>query len=113
MAIDKEMNLKDCSVYSFTADVDSNPFEDEGISLSCICVPELSAHSIMWPGNVVWSFNYFFVEKKNVKRILLFTAHQGMKMDYMEEEDHEDTSLDFRIAGYNEGEFGMEMMMEY
>ncbi len=59
-------------------------------------------------GDVVWSFNYFFVEKKNVKRILLFTAHEAMKTDYMSEDGMEDSAM-----AYNEGEFGMEMMMEY
>jgi len=90
MAIDKELNLKDCAVYSFTPDVDSNPFEDEG--------------------DVVWSFNYFFVEKKQVKRILLFTSHQAMKTDYMDEDGVDEGMYTYN---HNEGEFGMEMMMEY
>jgi hypothetical protein len=61
-------------------------------------------------GDVVWSFNYFFVEKKSVKRILLFTAHEALRTDYMDE-DFMDEGLHY--SNYNEGEFGMEMMMEY
>jgi hypothetical protein len=57
----------------------------------------------------VWSFNYFFVEKKNVKRILLFTAHEALKTDYMSE----DGMMEDAGMSYNDGEFGMEMMMEY
>ena len=63
-------------------------------------------------GDVVWSCNYFFVEKKNVKRILLFTAHESMKSDHMDEDMEDDRGIDIR-SSYNEGEFGMEMLMEY
>lgn len=107
MAIDKELNLRECSVYSFTPDADSNPFEDEGNLLASMLVLTLFLFPIV--GDVVWSFNYFFVEKKNVKRILLFTAHESMRAaDYMSEDGMEES-----VVSYNDGEFGMEMMMEY
>lgn len=48
--MDEAIDLKDCDVYSYKSDLDSDPFGEEGS---------------------VWSFNYFFYNKK-LKRILYF-----------------------------------------
>jgi len=46
-SLDTEVQLQDCTIYSFVPDMDSNPFEEEGY---------------------VWSFNYFFYNKKKVEK---------------------------------------------
>lgn len=51
-AIDDEISLKDCDIYSYNPDLASDPFGEDG----CL-----------------WSFNYFFYNKK-LKRIVLFTC---------------------------------------
>lgn len=44
-----------------------------------------------------------------MKRILLFTAHEALKTaDYMSED-----GMDDAVFSYTNGDFGMEMMMEY
>ncbi|KAK3546342.1 hypothetical protein QTP70_025750 [Hemibagrus guttatus] len=51
-AIDQEINLQSCDIYSYNPDLDSDPFGEEGN---------------------LWSFNYFFYNKK-LKRIVFFTC---------------------------------------
>lgn len=51
-AIDDEMNLTECDIYSYNPDLNSDPYGEPG----CL-----------------WSFNYFFYNKK-LKRILFFTC---------------------------------------
>lgn len=51
-AINDEINATDCEIYSYSPDLSSDPFGEEG---------------------VLWSFNYFFFNKK-LKRILFFTC---------------------------------------
>ncbi|AWP20541.1 Repressor of RNA polymerase III transcription MAF1 isoform 2 [Scophthalmus maximus] len=51
-AIDQEINLQSCDIYSYNPDLDSDPFGEEGS---------------------LWSFNYFFYNKK-LKRIVFFTC---------------------------------------
>ncbi|XP_046336988.1 repressor of RNA polymerase III transcription MAF1 homolog [Haliotis cracherodii] len=51
-AIEEEINLQDCDVYSYNPDLASDPYGEEG----CI-----------------WSFNYFFYNRK-MKRIVFFTC---------------------------------------
>lgn len=51
-AIDEEIQLRDCDVYSYNPDLTSDPFGEEGCT---------------------WSFNYFFYNKK-LKRIVFFTC---------------------------------------
>lgn len=50
--VDEEINLKECNVYSYNPDLDSDPYGDEG----CL-----------------WSFNFFFYNLK-MKRIVFFTC---------------------------------------
>lgn len=57
-ALDAEINIRECDIYSFNPDLDSNPFEEEG-------------H--------VWSFNYFFYNKRSLKRIVLFSCSAQWK----------------------------------
>jgi len=58
-AIDAEIQLQDCDVYSFNSDSDSDPFNEDG--------------------NNVWSFNYFFYNRR-IKRILLVTCRAEHKV---------------------------------
>jgi hypothetical protein len=58
-AIDAEIQMGDCDVYSFNPDSDSDPFNEDG--------------------NSVWSFNYFFYNRR-LKRILLVTCRAEHKM---------------------------------
>ncbi|KAL5281436.1 MAF1 family protein [Megaselia abdita] len=51
-AVDDEINLKECDIYSYNPDLSSDPFGEPG----CL-----------------WSFNYFFYNKK-LKRIVFFTS---------------------------------------
>jgi hypothetical protein len=57
-SIDSEIQMSDCDVYSFNADSDSDPFNEDG--------------------NSVWSFNYFFYNRR-LKRILLVTCRAEHK----------------------------------
>lgn len=50
-AIDDEIHLNDCDIYSYNPDLNSDPYGESG----CL-----------------WSFNYFFYNKK-LKRIVFFT----------------------------------------
>ena len=51
-ALDEEISLKDCDIYSYNPDLSSDPYGEEGS---------------------IWSFNYFFYNKK-LKRIVFFTC---------------------------------------
>jgi len=89
-ALESEIQLQDCAIYSFVPDVDSNPFEEEGY---------------------VWSFNYFFYNKKKLKRIVLWTCYAQWKG-----EDEvgltPTTETSFREVDAD-GDFDMEVMMNY
>jgi len=99
-AIDQEINLRECAVYSFTPDPDCNPFEDDG--------------------DAVWSFNYFFVEKKNLKRILLLACHELFKGNDQRDDDDDAMEVDEPTSPFvyprspmqPHGEFSMDLMME-
>ncbi|KAJ6661486.1 hypothetical protein lerEdw1_014395 [Lerista edwardsae] len=51
-AVDQEICLSECDIYSYNPDLDSDPFGEEGS---------------------LWSFNYFFYNKR-LKRIVFFTC---------------------------------------
>jgi hypothetical protein len=51
-AIDEEIKLRECKIYSYNPDLNSDPYGEEG---------------------TLWSFNYFFYNKK-MKRILFLTC---------------------------------------
>jgi len=61
-AIDEEIVLQECDIYSYNPDLSSDPFGEPG----CL-----------------WSFNYFFYNKK-LKRIIFFTC-RAMNSIYMNE----------------------------
>jgi hypothetical protein len=55
-SIDDEICLRDCQIYSYNPDMESDPFGEDG----CL-----------------WSFNYLFYNKE-MKRIVFFNCHGGM-----------------------------------
>uniref|UniRef100_A0A1B6GJW4 Repressor of RNA polymerase III transcription MAF1 n=1 Tax=Cuerna arida TaxID=1464854 RepID=A0A1B6GJW4_9HEMI len=76
-AIDDEVNMSDCEIFSYNPDLTSDPFSEDG----CI-----------------WSFNYFFYNRK-LKRIVFFTCRavnpiyvldSGIGSDFAMDEDEED-----------------------
>jgi len=69
-AIDSEINLAECDIYSYNPDLNSDFFGEDG----CI-----------------WSENFFFYNKK-LKRIVFFTYRAVSKLDDEEDDDVEDLS---------------------
>lgn len=76
-AVDDEISLSECDIYSYNPDFASDPFGEDG----CL-----------------WSFNYFFYNKK-LKRIVFFTCRainplyvldSGVGSDFAMDEDDED-----------------------
>ncbi|KAI4500870.1 hypothetical protein M0802_004081 [Mischocyttarus mexicanus] len=76
-AIDDEISLRECDIYSYNPDFASDPFGEDG----CL-----------------WSFNYFFYNKKK-KRIVfltcrainpLYTLDSGISSDFVMDEEDED-----------------------
>lgn len=59
-AVDEEIDLHDCDIYSYNPDLNSDPFGE--------------------PGSL-WSFNYFFYNKKR-KRIVFFTCRAVKLVSY-------------------------------
>ena len=51
-AMNEEIDLRDCYIYSYNPDMTSDPFSEDGS---------------------LWSFNYFFYNRKK-KRVVLFTC---------------------------------------
>lgn len=83
--IETEIQMSDCDVYSFNADSDSDPFNEDG--------------------NSVWSFNYFFYNRR-LKRILLMTCRAEHKsaddMMLVETGVDDGTSRDYETWVYDE-----------
>lgn len=71
-AIDDEITLRDCDVYSYNPDLSSDPFSEDG----CI-----------------WSFNYFFYNKK-LKRIVFFRCRASSVNPYSDSGLGADISMD-------------------
>ncbi|XP_066544741.1 MAF1 homolog, negative regulator of RNA polymerase III b [Amia ocellicauda] len=68
-AIDQEIHLQGCNIYSYNPDLDSDPYGEEGS---------------------LWSFNYLFYNKK-LKRIVFFTCRSvsvlsGYGLDSLDED---------------------------
>eukprot|EP01114_Cavostelium_apophysatum_P020732 TRINITY_DN7030_c0_g1_i1.p1 TRINITY_DN7030_c0_g1~~TRINITY_DN7030_c0_g1_i1.p1 ORF type:complete len:222 (+),score=38.74 TRINITY_DN7030_c0_g1_i1:214-879(+) len=74
-AIDTEINIKECDIYSFHADEDSDPYAEEG---------------------QLWSLNYFFYNKK-LKRIIFlsFRAVSHHMSDLPAEDNTSDQGWDY------------------
>jgi len=60
-AINDEINLTECDIYSYNSDLTSDPFGEDGS---------------------LWSFNYFFYNRK-LKRIVLFTC-RAVSLNHMD-----------------------------
>jgi hypothetical protein len=77
-AVDETINLKESDVYSYKSDLeDSDPFGEKG---------------------AVWSFNYFFYNKK-LKRILYFSC-RGLSKSAVELSE----TVDYRYNTDDEGD---------
>jgi len=59
-AIDTEICLKDCDIYSYMPDIESDPFSEDGTPPA------------------IWSFHYFFYNKK-LKRIIYYAVYAVSK----------------------------------
>jgi len=96
-AVDSEIQLKECTIYSLMPDLDTNPFEADGC---------------------VWSFTYFFYNKKKLKRIILWSCSANWKNDALEvtfeqtQSGEEFFTDDLRNLDAD-GDFDMEMMMDF
>ncbi|KAL6053319.1 Repressor of RNA polymerase III transcription MAF1, variant 2 [Balamuthia mandrillaris] len=74
--MDEEMHLRDCVIYSYIPDPDSDPFCEEGN---------------------LWCFNYFFFNKK-LRRVLFFTCRAVSKLLLS---SHSDVSLGAELDEYD------------
>eukprot|EP01137_Pigoraptor_chileana_P026953 Opistho-2@8938 len=89
-AIDKEIAVRECSIYSYIPDDDDNPYGEEGS---------------------IWSFNYFFYNKR-LNRILFFSCRcvssnavmaEDEAMDYVDD-DIDITEGSGAASGYGYGQ---------
>lgn len=78
-AVDEEIGLSECDIYSYNPDLDSDPFGEEGS---------------------LWSFNYFFYNKK-LKRIVFFTCRSISGYTYTRSDVG--TELDMDLEDDQEG----------
>lgn len=94
-AVDSEIQLADCAVYSLMPDFETNPFEEDGC---------------------VWSFTYFFYNKKRLRRIILWSCSARWKNDALEIDTGLASGEDFAGSIGNtdaDGDFNMDMMIDY
>uniref|UniRef100_H9GCI9 Repressor of RNA polymerase III transcription MAF1 homolog n=2 Tax=Anolis TaxID=28376 RepID=H9GCI9_ANOCA len=71
-AVDQEICLSECDIYSYNPDLDSDPFGEEGS---------------------LWSFNYFFYNKR-LKRIVFFTCRSISGSTYPHSEAGNELNMD-------------------
>ncbi|XP_061463099.1 repressor of RNA polymerase III transcription MAF1 homolog [Rhineura floridana] len=71
-AVDQEICLSECDIYSYNPDLDSDPFGEEGS---------------------LWSFNYFFYNKR-LKRIVFFTCRSISGSTYPHPEAGNELNMD-------------------
>jgi len=78
ITLNQEINLVDCDIYSYNPDLASDPFGEDGS---------------------LWSFNYFFFNKK-LKRIVLFTcrALSPFSQAYYKSGYCEDEEMDYYLS---------------
>ncbi|XP_022665856.1 repressor of RNA polymerase III transcription MAF1 homolog [Varroa jacobsoni] len=77
-ALDAEVKLNECVIYSYKPDFDSDPYGEEG---------------------TLWSFNYFFYNRR-LKRVAFFTCHASLTNSTAEDTRNqcfEDDSLDMEF----------------
>ncbi|XP_074997104.1 repressor of RNA polymerase III transcription MAF1 homolog isoform X2 [Calonectris borealis] len=71
-AVDEEICLSECDIYSYNPDLDSDPFGEDGS---------------------LWSFNYFFYNKR-LKRIVFFTCRSISGYAYTRSEAGNELDMD-------------------
>ncbi|KYO39131.1 repressor of RNA polymerase III transcription MAF1-like protein [Alligator mississippiensis] len=71
-AVDEEICLSECDIYSYNPDLDSDPFGEDGS---------------------LWSFNYFFYNKR-LKRIVFFTCRSISGYTYTHSEAGNELNMD-------------------
>ncbi|XP_038616177.1 repressor of RNA polymerase III transcription MAF1 homolog [Tachyglossus aculeatus] len=71
-AVDEEICLSECDIYSYNPDLDSDPFGEEGS---------------------LWSFNYFFYNKR-LKRIVFFSCRSISGSTYTRSEAGNELDMD-------------------
>ncbi|GAA6108010.1 repressor of RNA polymerase III transcription MAF1 homolog isoform X1 [Tachysurus ichikawai] len=82
-AIDNEISLAECDIYSYNPDLDSDPYGEEGN---------------------MWSFNYFFYNKR-LKRIVFFTCRSvSLFMTPQDSGIEKELHLDLDEGGFQEEE---------
>mmetsp|Transcript_24008 Transcript_24008/g.33659 ORF Transcript_24008/g.33659 Transcript_24008/m.33659 type:complete len:225 (-) Transcript_24008:132-806(-) len=64
-SLEQEIKLKECDMYSYIPDLDSDPYAEQGN---------------------IWSFNYFFFNRK-LKRVVFFTCRAFSKIGSLEDND--------------------------
>uniref|UniRef100_A0A7S3QPD8 Repressor of RNA polymerase III transcription n=1 Tax=Dunaliella tertiolecta TaxID=3047 RepID=A0A7S3QPD8_DUNTE len=82
-SIEEAINLKDCDVYTYQSDMETDPFGEKAS---------------------IWSFNYFFYNKK-LKRILYFSCRALSKTSAEDEET--DGSCKYNTDSDAEEKYGM------
>ncbi|NXR21588.1 MAF1 polymerase, partial [Cinclus mexicanus] len=71
-AVDEEISLAECDIYSYNPDLDSDPFGEDGN---------------------LWSFNYFFYNKR-LKRIVFFTCRSVSGYTYTRPDTGNELDMD-------------------
>jgi len=79
-AVDEAVELKECDLYTYNSDLETDPFGEKGS---------------------VWSFNYFFYNKK-LKRILYFSCRAKSKTAAQDDTDVENSDCKYNSDGDEE-----------
>eukprot|EP00798_Chlamydomonas_sp_ICE-L_P012159 gene12159-15271_t len=91
-SIDEAIDVKDCCVYSYKSDLETDPFGEVAS---------------------IWSFNYFFYNRK-MKRILYFSCKAVTKTSAEDEEDTETSSKRYNYDDESDADdrYGMASAMD-
>mmetsp|Transcript_16570 Transcript_16570/g.39329 ORF Transcript_16570/g.39329 Transcript_16570/m.39329 type:complete len:140 (+) Transcript_16570:289-708(+) len=92
-AIDEAIELKECDLYTYNSDLESDPFGEKGN---------------------VWSFNFFFYNKR-LKRILYFACRAKSKAAVEGESSQTDSECKYNSDGDDEetrADYGMANEMD-
>uniref|UniRef100_A0A8D2P9T2 Repressor of RNA polymerase III transcription MAF1 n=1 Tax=Zosterops lateralis melanops TaxID=1220523 RepID=A0A8D2P9T2_ZOSLA len=83
-AVDEEICLAECDIYSYNPDLDSDPFGEDGS---------------------LWSFNYFFYNKR-LKRIVFFTCRSISGYTYTRPDTGNELDMDLGEGDTGKGDSG-------
>ncbi|XP_030820935.1 repressor of RNA polymerase III transcription MAF1 homolog [Camarhynchus parvulus] len=83
-AVDEEICLAECDIYSYNPDLDSDPFGEDGS---------------------LWSFNYFFYNKR-LKRIVFFTCRSISGYAYTRPDTGTELDMDLGEGDAEKGDSG-------